>query len=90
MCLSGATCLYVVRSQVHNSVSGAEWSDMSICGPFTIVCLSGAHVYMWSVLRFTIVCLSGATCLYVVRSQVHNSVSEWSDMSICGPFSGSQ
>ena len=40
---------------------------------------------------------SGATCLYVVRSQVHNSVvrsdtlvSEWSDMSICGPFSGSQ
>ena len=47
-------------------------------------------MYMWSVLRFTIVCLSGATCLYVVRSQVHNSVSEWSDMSICGPFSGSQ
>ena len=38
---------------------------MSICGPFTIVCLSGA------------------TCLYVVRSQVHNI---WSDMSICGPF----
>ena len=46
-------------------------------------------------------CLSGATCLYVVRSQVHNSVSEWSlsgpfstigveHMSICGPFSGSQ
>ena len=32
-CLSGATCLYVVRSQVHNSVS--EWSDMSICGPFS-------------------------------------------------------
>ena len=31
--LSGATCLYVVRSQVHNSVP--EWSDMSICGPFS-------------------------------------------------------
>ena len=36
-CLSGATCLYVVRSQVHNSVS--EWSDMSICGPFSHYCV---------------------------------------------------
>ena len=72
MCLSGATCLsgsqcewsgYVVRSHISYVVrshnSVPEWSDMSICGPF----------------RFTIVCLSGATCLYVVRSQVHNSVS---------------
>ena len=90
MCLSGATCLYVVRSHTIVSewttclyvvLSGSQYCEWS---------LSGAHVYMWSVLRFTIVCLSGATCLYVVRSQVHNSVSEWSDMSICGPFSGSQ
>ena len=67
----------MVRSQVHNSVP--EWSDMSICGPFsgsTSVNLSGATcLYVVRSQVHNSVNLSGATYLYVVRSQVHNSVS---------------